>query len=130
MVAAVGPLTLVTPRSSHDYGMDTELTRRRFLNLAGVTGLGTVLAACTAKSSSTAPDSAGATSATNTSPASTAPASSSSPAPTFKDLGHQLGDRLATPGRSSYKPSKLLYNPRFAGQQKPKASPTARAVTT
>lgn len=99
--------------------MDVEPTRRRFLSLVGATGLGVVLAGCTSKSTTTAPSSTTATSPTASAASTPPPPPSSSPAPTFKDLGQQLGDRLATPGHSSYKPSTLLYNPRFAGQKPP-----------
>ena len=103
-------------------------TRRTALTLAGAAGLAAVATACTGSSSggsnTTAPSSSTpATSPSTSAPPSTpsAPASSTSTRPTYATLHTQLSGRLALPGQAGYRPAALLYNPRFAGQVRPKA---------
>ncbi|WP_375501896.1 FAD-binding oxidoreductase [uncultured Jatrophihabitans sp.] len=103
--------------------MRNEPTRRAALKLAGMAGLAAVATACTGGSddhqSSAPPSSSPATSSGSAVP--TTPASSAPSRPTYAQLRSQLSGRLATPGQSGYQPDALLYNPRFAGQVKPKA---------
>ena len=99
----------------------TELIGRRdVLRLAGLAGLGAVLAGCTGRSldpSEISPDSAGPTAASTP----TVGAAPSTAKPTYAQLAKQLSGTLSMPGQSSYQPKALLYNPRFFSQPEPQA---------
>lgn len=85
------------------------INRREALGLAGMAGLGAILAGCTPSDGPTA------------APSSPATATTQAPKPTFARLARQLSGTLALPGTSEYRPKDLLYNPRFLSQREPAA---------
>src|SRR5205823_10880599 len=104
-----------------------EPTRRKVLTVAGLASLAAVATACTGGSSNNTGSASpsGSSSSGTPAPGTSAPGSPSpsatTAAPTLAALQRKLFGRLALPGHSSYRPAALLYNPRFAGQAKPKA---------